>query len=228
MQERRTGRDIHGQAIHAREKEQDFLKALQLLSEALFASTEAGDHEDIAGISGSRSNTYLHLYEQTGNKDFLILAECEAVAQVKIAEENNIPEKALPYRDLAKFYEQTEDYSAAVENYKKALSFIDSPSLARPAVKPDLMAHLGFSQYMSGDKENGLNTMDEAISKLEADTEANKYEHDVWLSGAYMRKAYATKDKDTLEKAREIIYGNEELKLRQEQFVKLASKLETN
>lgn len=223
MKERSRGEELHALAIQAREKEQDFLKALQLCDEALLLSAQDNDHENIAGIQGSRRNTYGHLYNQTGNQDYLVLAKYAALAAVELAEKHRFDEMALPYKDLANAFEELKDYLGATENYKKALGFESSPSLSRPAVKDDLLAHLGFAEYMSGDKENGLDHMDEAIVALEADTAANKYEHDVWLSGALMRKAFALKDKESLEKAREIIDANPELVLRKQQFEKLAS-----
>lgn len=226
MKERSKAEQLHADAIQAREKEQDFLKALQLSSEALIAYGEEGNSEGFAGIAGTMQNIYQHLYEQTENRDYLIFSLSTAEAAVKLADERDFAEKSLPYRDLAKANEKLGEYATAVENYQKALKFEDSPSLARPGVKSDIKAHLGFAMIMSGDKETGVSTLNEAIAELEADTEANKYEHDVWLSGAYMRKAGALKDTESFQKAKQIIDSNPELVLRKQQWEKLASEID--
>src|SRR3989344_763867 len=111
------GQDLHAQAINAREKEQDLLKALKLTDEAIVASGVDNDSNEIAGIEGSRQNIFGHLYQKTGNKNYLILAKHAAMVAVEITEENKIAEMALPYRDLAKAYEQLGDFQNSVVNY---------------------------------------------------------------------------------------------------------------
>lgn len=221
MKETLTAKEIHGQAIHAREQEHNFAKALSLLGESL--AIAESDSEEMVGIAGSMQNTYQHLYDKTQNMSYLIFAECLAKVAAKISEDKNFEEKALPYRDLGNIQSKLESYNEAVDNYKKSLESTDSPSLSRPGVHGEILGHLGFAEYMSGDQESGIKNLNEAIAELEKDTEANKYEHDVWLSGALMRKAKALHDKESLEKAREIIDANPELVLRKQQLEKLAS-----
>lgn len=77
---------------------------------------------------------------------------------------------------------------------------------------------------MSGD-ESGKEMLTEAIDELTNNSEALKYNMDVWLTGALMKKAEALQDKEALQKAKEIIDSNEELVLRKKQLEKLTSEL---
>src|SRR3989344_3851921 len=219
------GNDLHAKAIKAHEQEQDFLKALKFTDEAIIASGEEGDSGEIAGILGSRQNIFSHLYDKTQNKNYLILAKYEAEAAVEIAEKSDTS-AALPYRDLAKAYEQLNDYPNAVTYLEKAINSKLPDSHNRPAVKAEIKAHLAYTKYKAGDK-SGMNLMNEAIAELE-NAKEDKNNKDVWLSGAHMRTAEMLKEdnldlaKEHLRKAKEIIDVNNELKLRAEQWKELA------
>ena len=216
---RMNAKELHTKAEMTRELEQDFLKSLQFADEATLAYSQEGNTEGMAEIQGSRVLAFSHLAQKTDDKNYLVLAKHAAMAGVEI-----MP-GAMTYFRLGKALEETEDFSEAVSAYKSALEYELPIEHNRPAVKSDLKAHLGFVEYLSGDKEQGLQDMDEAISELEENSEELKYNRDVWLSGAYMRKAVVLKDKEALEKARDIIYANPELVLRKGQLEKLASEI---
>lgn len=221
------GRDLHGKAEMARESEQDFLKSLMLTDEAMVAYAQDGDQLGLAEVQGTRFNAFKHLHQKTGNKNYLILAKHAAMAAVEVAEKSGIAEAlALPYRDLAKAHLELEEYQEAVSFFEKALNAKLTENHNRPGVKAEIKAHLAYAKYKSGDK-TGLELMAEAIRELENSDEF-KYNKDVWLSGAHMRTAeMLRKDnidtaREHLKKAREIIDTNPELKLRAEQWEKLA------
>ena len=227
--ESKRGRKIHGLAEEAREKEQDFLKALKLLDEATIAYQEDNDYLGMSEAQNSRFIVLKHLFEKTADKSYLILARLAAQAGVEIAEENNLKE-ALPlaYFNLGKAYEEEEKYKDAVIFFQKAYESKDNlpERHDRPAVRADIKAHLAFAQYMSGDK-SAISKLDQAIIDLE-NSDEYPYTKDVWLSGAHMRAAKALKDDDRkkaeehLAKAKEIITSNPELKLRMGQWESLA------
>jgi tetratricopeptide (TPR) repeat protein len=223
-----NGQKLHEQAINAREHEQDFEKALKHTDEAIIAYSQENDSTGLVEVYGTRQNTLDHLAEQNGNKDCLILAKYAAMAAVEIAEERSLP-AAMPYRDLGKAYEKLKDYQNAASYYEKSLNSALDGGNNRESVRADIKAHFAYSKYKSGDK-SGLDLMSEAISELEEAGE-QKYEKDVWLSGAHMRAAdMLQKDnpelaRQHLQKAKEIIDKNEELVLRKTQWEKLNSKL---
>jgi len=221
------GRDLHGKAEMAREGEQDLLKSLTLTDEATIAYAEDGDQLGLAEVQGTRFNAFKHLYQKTGNKNYLILAKHAAMSAVEIAEKSGISEAlALPYRDLAKAHLELEEYQEAIVFFEKALNAKLPEHHNRPGVVAEIKAHLAYAKYKTGDK-SALGLMTEAISELENSDEF-KYNKDVWLSGAHMRTADMLKEdnlelaKDHLQKAKEIIDANPELKLRAEQWEKLA------
>lgn len=227
------GRRIHKDAVDALEKDQNFLKALQLADEATLAYQKDGDVFGLGEVQGSRFNTFKHLHRQTGDKNFLILAKYSAQAAVEIAEEaGSIEAVAIPNRDLGKVYIELEQYGKAVGPLQKSLQILRDTPPERfdwDAVRAEVQAHLGFAQYMAGDKEKGRSNLTEAIEIL--NKEQRSYEVDVWLSGAYMRGAQMlfTDDPDTSKEfmslAKEIIDSNEELKLRKEDWEMLNKKL---
>jgi len=234
MSESERGRKIHAQAETAREKEQRFLKALRLLDEATICYAEDRDYLGMSEAQGSRFIVYKHLFEKSGDRSYLILATLSAQAAVEIAETNGIIQAlALGYFNLGKAYEEMEEYAKAVLPFQKASEHLNNnppPRHDRPEVKADIKAHLAFAEYMAGDKK-ALEKLEESISELEnvePVDEGNKYEIDVWLSGAYMRAARALREdnpkraKEHLEKARKIIDSNPDLRLRLEQWKKLA------
>ncbi len=227
--ESKKGRKIHGQAEEAREKEQDFLKALKLLDEATIAYQEDNDYLGLSEAQNSKSIVLKHLFEKTKDKSYLILARLAAQAAVEIAEKNNV-KQALPlaYFNLGKAYEEEEKYKDAVTLFQKASENKNKLPQRhdRPAIKADIKTHLAFAQYMSGDK-SAILKLEEGIVELE-NSDEYRYTKDVWLSGAHMRAAKALKNDDRkkaekhLTKAKQIITANPQLKLRLGQWEKLA------
>jgi tetratricopeptide (TPR) repeat protein len=216
------GRILHARAEQAREKEQDLLKSLKLADEATIAYADDGDYLGIAEVQSSRFIAFKHLHRKTNDKAYLTLAKFAALSAVELSELSDDPKAAtLPYFNLGKAYEEIKDYNNAIIYFEKALSSPLPDSHNRTAVKADIKAHLSFAKYKSVDK-SGLGLMSEAISELEV-AEEQKYEKDVWLSGAHMRAAEMLRQdnpqlaKEHLQKAKEIIDGNPDLKLRAEQ-----------
>lgn len=226
------GREIHGAAEHAREKEQNFLKALQLIDEATIIYAQDHDYLGMSEAQASRFTTLKHLYEKTGDRNFFILALTSAKSAIEIAETSGLKEAlALAYLSLGKAYEEDKQYQLAVEPFQKAYEAITNNPPAthnRPAIKADFLAHKSFSEYMAGDK-SALTRLTQAIEELKTADEP-QYTKDVWLSGAYMRMARALgrgnpETKTYLDLAKAIIDANPDLKLRLGQWEKLAKEL---
>lgn len=228
-----TGREIHGKAEQARERG-DFLQALQLCDEAMLTYQTEGDNLGFAEVLASRFLTLRHLFEQTNDQKYLILAKHAAQVSVELAESSGDKTAlALPYFNLAKSEETLGQIQEAVENYKKALdNATNNPPVPhkieeRPAILADMKVHLATCEYKAGDK-SALERAKQALSDLEAHPDIEDYNQHVWVSGGYMRIAEMLKEdnpteaKKHLQKAKEIIDADPRLKLRLKQWEKLA------
>ncbi len=226
------GRRIHGLAAQARERGES-QEALKLADEALIEYQKEGDLLGLAEIEAEKTLIYRHLYQATDDQNYLILAKYSAKAGVEIAEKSgNKQSLALPYFNLAKAQEELGEYSKAVENYQKSLdNIIQNPPEEhkinqRPAMIADFKVHLFTCKYKAGDK-SALEKAEQALKELEEGAEIAKYNKDVWLSGGHMSIAEMLKiddpekAKEHLEKAKEIIDANPDLKLRKAQWEKL-------
>lgn len=224
------GRRIHGLAAHQREAG-NHLEALKLYDEAILAYQKDSDILGLAEVFADRAIIYRHLFDQTDDKNFLIIAKHEMMASLEMVEKSgNKSALAIPYFQLANVQRELGELTDAKNSYQKAIeNQTDNPALEhnRPAVLADMKAHLATIEYQLGDKaalERALTT----LSELEQTDEA-KYNKDVWLSGGYMKLAEAIKEDDLkkaqeyLNKAKEIIDANPDLKLRKEQWAKLAT-----
>lgn len=227
-----SAREIHGQAEQTREAG-DFPKALALADQALLAYQKEGDEKGFAEALTSRFLTLRHLYHETGDSNYLVLAKHTAMAAVEIAQSSKDPTAlALPLFNLAKVQEELNEPSSACQTYQQSLdNLINNPPSEhnRAGVIADFKVHLYSCLYKSGDK-SALEKLLQATTDLEGSNET-KYNKDVWLSGAYMRLAEILRSnnppqaRENLQKAKDIIDTNPDLKLRAKQWEKLSIKL---
>jgi hypothetical protein len=237
MNNQSKARQIHAQAEHAREKEQNFLKSLQLQDQAIIKYQQENDLLGFSELLAARYITIKHLYLETGFKSYLILAKHTALAAVEIAEASGIKEAlAQPqYKAASCLDEYLRDYPAAIPLYEKAINnMLNHPPDSATPVKNEkaleMKLHLYPCQYKAGDK-SAVPRTEQALRELARLNEAPSYEHDVWLSGGHMRLAAVLikddpdKAKLHLQHAKQIIDSNPELKLRKIQWEQLASEL---
>lgn len=225
-------RNVHAKAEVARESG-DFLLALKLTDEATIAYQEENDISGLAEIQASRFITLKHLFQKTGDKNYLILAKHAALSGVEIAETSGNPAAlAIPYLNLGEAYAQLEGWQEAVKAYTTAVEhFTQSPPPTnnRPAVLLNVKSHLHQAEYKVGDK-SALERAENLIPELEKQEE-DSYNKNVWLSGAHMRIAEMIMGdnkenaQNHLEAAKKIIDSDERLVLRKEQWEKLNTKL---
>lgn len=221
-------RQLHGQGDQTRENG-EFLKALQLLDQAMLAYQKDGDKLGFAEVQSSRALTFRHLWQESEDQNYLILAKHAAEAGVEIAQKSTDKKAlAIPLFNLAKIQEQLGE-PAASDTYQEALdNLTNNPPTQhnRPGVVADFKIHLYTCLAKNGD-QTALEKAEEAIKELEASDEP-KYNKDVWVSGAYMKLAEILrttnpeKAKEHLQKAKVIIDNNADLKLRAKQWEKLS------
>lgn len=242
-----AGRKLHAQAAQAREKG-EHLEALKLQDEAMLAYQKDGDVLGLAELLADRSIVFRHLFDDSGDKNLLIISKHEMEASVEMAESSGNKEAlALPYFNLAKVQESLEELNEAVANYQKALDNLTAnppQNHNRATVIADFKVHLQTCKYKAGEKV-ALEEAEKALSELEAvptvsdeqfEQNGNKldynqeitYNKNVWLSGAHMKIAEILKEdnsdkaKEHLQKAKEIIDSDSRLTIRLKQWEKLA------
>ncbi len=223
--------DLHRKAESARESE-NFLDALTYCDQALIEYQKEGNIQGFAEILCSRVITLRHLFEQTADQNYLILAKHTAKASVEIARKGNDPKAlAIPLFNLANVLDVLGEFGEAIENYNEAIAHImqsPPPEHNKPSVIHDMTLHLSICEYKNGDK-SALQRAEKALLDLAASEEPNKYNKDVWISGGYLKIAQIlkgddpTKAKQALEKAREIINANPSLTLRKKQLEKISA-----
>jgi tetratricopeptide (TPR) repeat protein len=227
-----NGRRVHGQAEHARE-DGDPIGALKLVIEAFDAYENDGDKLGASEVIGSAVLACRHRWQKTGDRDWLILGKAYAVSSVQMAKESGQKGAVvLPTYNLAKVLEDLGEFSEALSAYKETVdNMVNNPPELhnRPGVLADMKIHMEVCAYRNGDK-GSIDRILSALADLEKSGE-EKYNKDVWMSGAHMSLAEILKNDDPdgakvhLMKAKEIIDANPDLKLRKEQWEKLASQL---
>ena len=224
-----SGKTLHKKEEETREKG-DSIEALGIADQATAAYLEEGNIKGASSVQSSRFLTFRHLFDKTGNENYLILAKYAA----EMARKGNDP-KALtvPLFNLAKSYQDLKEYEKGISTYKQAIANMtvsSSSDTNASAVMQDMTIHLSVCEYKNGDK-SALERAEKALSELIANTGVTKYEKDVWVSGGYMKIAEMLRADDpkkaaeALGKAREIIESNPDLVLRKIQLGNLASKL---
>ena len=224
------GRQLHAQAAKAREEER-FTESLTFNDEALFAYDADNDALGFSEGIACRSITLRVYANLHASKRLLTLAKYEMMASVDLARQSeDIKSLALPLYNLAQIREDLEEYKDAVHDYQEAVNAMenDAPAIHnRPSVLANMKLHLASCEFKTDDK-TALERAKQALQDLENAEEPNKYNKDVWVSGAYMRLADAIKTENPdearkyLEKAKEIIDSNPELTLRKKQWEKLS------
>ena len=225
------GRRIPGEAAKAREDGRH-LDALQLGDSAMLAYKKDGDKLGFGESVAERSLVLRHIADEENDDRFLRLARAELTEAVDwLRQENNLSTVALPVFNLAKVQEELGQLDEAVKNYQEALTLLENnppePHGKRPAMIADAKIHLATCEYQFGDK-SGLERAEQGLVDLEAADE-EKYNKDVWLSGGHMRIASMLREdnpkkaQEHLQKAKEIIDANRDLKLRAQQWQKLSA-----
>lgn len=231
MKNQSQARQLHAKALELRESK-NFLESLIVGEEALVEYAKDKDSLGFAELLTLQAKTYLHMYDFTDYKPFIILAKRIGESAIDIVEEIGQNEaKALPYFNFGKICEDAGDLNLAVQSFRKAVEYMQNVPPERhnrKSVLADFKNHLATVEYQMGDRRTALDRAEESIKELEESNDASDYEKHVWLTGAHMRIAYMLKSddkkkaQDHLMKAGKIIDSDPELVIRKEQWEKLS------
>lgn len=225
---------MDGKAIHIQEEKAreagNFLEALKLSDEATLLYQKEGDIVGLSEIQAARFEIFKQLYLETDDRNYLVLGKMAAKSGVDIARKSeNQKALSIPLFAYGKALHLKGKHDKAIEAFREAIDTLPSSHQNRPSVLADMKIHLAICEYINGDV-SAIDRAQVAISELQ-NTEEQKYEKDVWISGGYLKLAEAisqkdnVKSKDFLEKARSIIDTNPDLILRKKQLDRLTSKL---
>lgn len=227
-----TGREIHAEVEQLRESG-DLEGSIKLSDDAIKAYKSENNMLGLSDLYGTIALAYRLLFQVTDDRQDLVEAKTAALEGVRIAKENNLKgDLARPLFNLAKVQEDLGNLQEALETYKQSLDIFQTqnPTLHnRAGVLADMKVHISLCEYKLGDK-SALERLQAAITELmNSDEEkVSKYNYDVWLSGAYMNMAELLRTdnpalaREYFMKAKSIIDANPTLKIRKEQWEKMA------
>ncbi len=226
-----TAHDFHVQAEEEREQG-NLLESLELTDKAMIGYGEEENIHGFTEVQVSRANTFKHLFQQTNNTNYLVVALYNLQAALEIAKSAGKKEDlAMIYQGMGKILEQLERYSEAAEAFQWAVNYLISNPPGehnRPGVLADFKGHLAIAQYRAGDK-SALARAEDALKELmvSGEDKVSDYNYNVWLSGAHMRIAEVVRDidpslaKEHLQVAKKIIDLDPRLTLRKGQWEKM-------
>lgn len=228
----KTGHEYHVLAEQTRENG-DFMQALEHTDRATVGYQKEGNIPGLAEVQSSRALTFRHLFEQSGEQNYLVFALHAAQAGVDVAKRGNIPELAVPVYNVAKVHEtlgNNNDASALIKDSLKNLQDYPNQPQNRPSLVAEMKTRLASLEYRIGD-ESAIERFNQALEELKNSGEKDEYTFKVWVSGAYMHMGESLIGKDN-EKARSffdegarIIGEDEKYKLRRNQIAKLLTRV---
>ncbi len=234
MADESKARQLHAKALKLREQK-DIVEAQKVDQEALDEYAKDKDTLGFSELLSMHAKSYLHQYNFSQFKPYLLLAKHIAHAAVEIADESGDPSQTiLPLFNLGEVCADAGDLPASIEAYRKAVELQEKAPAERhnrKSVLANFKVHLTTTEYANGDK-SALERAEGALKDLQESGDANPYERHVWGSGAHMRIANMLREdnpekaKEHLAKAKKIIDADPELIIRKEQWEKLAKSFE--
>jgi tetratricopeptide (TPR) repeat protein len=220
--------ELHQLGSQFREKD-NHLKALPYLDMAIVAYQKEKNYGGLVDALKDRTLTWKHLFWQSDDQVFAILAQKDAEAMLTITQAKNLKDKFhTSYFRLGEVAMLFANFPKAVEYYTKALEIYQGPV----SEKGDYRYHLGEALYRTGQKSKGVETILQGIKEIEQGAnEIDSFLINVWKSGAFMRlfellrENEPEKAKRYFTQAKKIIASDERLVIRKRQLKQLAQKI---
>ncbi|HPJ16862.1 MAG TPA: hypothetical protein PK639_01355 [Candidatus Woesebacteria bacterium] len=220
---------LHQQAESLREQEK-YIEALKTYQEVIVKYQQEKNYSKLADALGGLSLTYKHLFLNSQDQIYVVLAQHSTQAALEIAKiQNDETILSRCYFNLAEIDLLKQEYSSAVANFTQSLALLKTDN----AEKGRAIYHLGEAQWKNGQKEEGLANFHlglETIEKYASDNDS--YTINVWRSGCCLQIAVALKDDDKtqaeeyLKKAQEIIESDDRLTIRRNQLIEVQKLLQ--
>lgn len=197
-------------------------EALNTFNKVLLLAQKEHNHERIVQAFADRAIAYRHMFEDTGDVLFAVLARKDAETMFELVKTWGVSERLhTAYYLLGQGALLFQDYKDAENFFFKSLRYFKG----NPAEKGSWRYHWAKALYMTGEKKKALLAFAQAISEItknKAQTENILY--NVYLSGAYAHYAFvlAKEKKPEAKKyytlAKEIIHSDKRLLVRKKQW----------
>jgi tetratricopeptide (TPR) repeat protein len=224
-----SSKQLHGMGSDAREKDKH-LEALQYLDHAIVGYQKENNYKGLIDALKDRTLTWKHYFLLTKDNVYAILAQKDAESMLAITKDKKLQDKlSTSHFRLGEIAMLSENYTSAIDSYKKALQYYNGPL----SEKGDFRYHLGEAIYRNGQKTEGKSIILQGLKEIqEGADELDPFLIHVWESGVHMRLADILREdepkeaKKHLEMARTIVETDEKLVIRRRQIKELSEAFE--
>ena len=201
------------------------VEALRTFNQVLFLAQKKKDHRSIVEAFTDRSIAFRHLFEQTNDVLFAILARKDAETILELVKMWGVSERLhTAYFMLGQAALLFQDYADAENYFFKSLRYFKG----NPAEKGSWRYHWAKALYMTGEKKRALLAFSQALDEIKRHAlTTENFLHNVYLSGAYcsfaqvLSKDDKKKAKEYFAMARSIIQKDKRLIVRKKQLKEL-------
>jgi tetratricopeptide (TPR) repeat protein len=199
--------------------------ALNTFNEVLFLAVKKRNHVAIIQALTDRCISFRHLFEETSDAAFAILARKDAQSMLEMVKLWGVVEKLqTAYYMLGQASLMFQDFSDAENYFFKSLRYFKGNG----AEKGSWRYHWAKSLYLIGEKKKSLLAFAQAINEIKKHAaRIDPFLINTYLSGAYLNFAQVLmKDNPVdarkyLKLAKEIISSDKRLVVRKKQLLKL-------
>jgi tetratricopeptide (TPR) repeat protein len=196
--------------------------ALQTFNTILLQAQKKGQHVVIVEAFTDRAIAFRHMFEETGDVLWGILARKDAEAMLDMVKMWGVSEKLhTAYYMLGQAALLFKDYASAENYFFKSLRYFKGS----PSEKGSWRYHWAKALYMVGEKKRSLFAFSQALNEIKKNADGtDEFLVHVYLSGAYMSFAHVLQkdNPETAKKyynlAKEIINSDKRLVVRKKQL----------
>ncbi len=201
------------------------VQALEIFNKVLLLAQKEHNHERAIQVFADRAIVYRHMFEDTGDVLFAVLARKDAETMFELVKTWGVSERLhTAYYLLGQGALLFQDYSDAENYFYKSLRYFKG----NLSEKGSWRYHWAKALYMTGEKKKALLAFAQAINEIiKNKNSVNDFLYKVYLSGAYANYAFVlAKEKMPEAKkyyglAKDIIRSDKRLVVRKKQWQEL-------